>query len=208
MRMHLAEVRIMGLPNPDSLSLLEAVSFVVSRCNCSDDAAKGALRRAGLEGRLRADGSIPLSAHPDPKKRGAHPYKKRQELRPEDWEGQIDWGAGKIGPYSSVLIKTASIEAWLVNVPAATTIEAETFRSAPDAKIRDAIRTAYNEAEAAGRKAPNVNEIIKPVQEQLRAEGYDASGRRIQDLADNEEFAKRRRKRGVTVASEKRPRQK
>jgi hypothetical protein len=56
----------MGLPSPASLTLSEAVAFVTERCNCSEDEAKDALRRAGRDSQLESDGDIPLSAHPDP----------------------------------------------------------------------------------------------------------------------------------------------
>ena len=103
----------MGLPPPDQLSLSQAVSFVIDRCHCSEREAKDALQQAGREGRLEAKGSIPLSTHRDPTKREAHPVRHYEALRDVDWNERIDWGAGKIGSYSTILIKRSSIESWL-----------------------------------------------------------------------------------------------
>jgi hypothetical protein len=81
------------LPSPESLSLSEVVALVKERCDCSEDEAKKALRRAGLDGRLRAFGS--------------------KDLRADDWNSNIDWIAETVGSYFSVSIKRASIEEWL-----------------------------------------------------------------------------------------------
>jgi hypothetical protein len=76
-------------------------------------------------------------------------------------------------------------------------------KPARESKIHLAITAAYDAAAAAGDKPPNVNEIIGPVQAQLRAAGYEASGRQIRELAGADQHRKRRRKIGKTVASEK-----
>jgi hypothetical protein len=102
------------LPSPELLSLSEAIELVKARCDCSNDEAKIALRRAGLEGRLEAIGSIPFSAHPDPTIRARHRARRTENPRASDWNSSdIDWSASTVGPYSSVLIKRASIQAWL-----------------------------------------------------------------------------------------------
>jgi hypothetical protein len=49
-----------------------------------------------------------------------------------------------------------------------------------------------------------VKEIIAPVQLRLNAKGYEASGRRIQRLADANKHKNRRRRPGITMKSEKR----
>jgi hypothetical protein len=74
----------------------------------------------------------------------------------------------------------------------------------PKNKIHQAITAAYDAAATAGEKPPNVNEIVGPVQVQLRATGYEASGRQIRELAGADQHKSRRRKTGKTVASEKR----
>jgi hypothetical protein len=147
-----------------------------------------------------AIGSIPLSAHPDPKVRARHPVRKSQVLRTDDWNGNIDWMASTIGPHFSVLIERASIKAWLgigrgAEVPSS-------FKNAPDARILNEIRAEYDAADTANRKPPNVKQIIKPVQAALRSAGFNASGKHIEELAGAEEFKKRRRRPGATVKSD------
>jgi hypothetical protein len=66
------------LPSPDSLSLSEAVALLRVRCDCSENEAKNALRQAGLDGCLEAEGAIPLSVHPDPKFREKHGVPTRE----------------------------------------------------------------------------------------------------------------------------------
>jgi hypothetical protein len=177
------------------------------RCNCSKREAKEALQQAGRDGRVDATGLIPLSAHPNAKLREAHPARRIESLRPADWGGQIDWDAGKVGPYFSVSIKRINIEAWLNagrEAPSTSVGSEDALRKAPNGTIRAAITAAYDEAERAGQKAPNVREVVKPVQAKLRDQGFEASGSQIQALADAEEYKKRRRKVGVTLASERR----
>jgi hypothetical protein len=190
------------LPTPDSLSLSEAVTLVTDRCDCSEDEAKGALVRAGLDGRLKASASTPLSADPDPVRRAKHPVWTQQELRSDDWNGSIDWTAGTIGPfYFSVVIKRASIEAWLgTRWASQSTLPA---RKATDVRIREAITAVYDKAGRDGQKPPNVRQIAKPVQEVLGNQGFEASARHIEKLASENPFKARRRPPGATLKSEK-----
>jgi len=76
------------------------------------------------------------------------------------------------------------------------------LRPAPDRIVIEAIRRAYDAAEAARSKPPNIKELPAAVQPFLQ--GFYASGRRIQQLGDAEEFERRRRRPGKTVASERR----
>jgi hypothetical protein len=78
------------------------------------------------------------------------------------------------------------------------------FGSASKDTIIREIRAVYDEAENTNGKPPNIREIIAPVRHALQAEGVDASGKHIQELASSDEFRKRRRKRGATVKSERR----
>lgn len=192
----------MGLPSPEWLSLSQTASYVADRCGCSEQEAKNALAQAGREGRLDAKGSIPLSAHPDPKKREAHSVRRYEALRDVDWNQPIDWSVGKIGPYSGILIRQSSIESWVHQQPSAASMP-EPRRALPT-KIDEAITAAYDEAERAGKKPPNLKEIAALVQATLRNQGLKASGLQIQDRAGADEFKKRRRKPGATVASESR----
>jgi hypothetical protein len=86
----------------------------------------------------------------------------------------------------------------------ATSLTKRQLRPAPDPIIHQTISEAYNIAEKSGLKPPNVKEIAIPVQKMLRDKGYQASGRRIQELAQNGMHNGRRRKPGATMASEKR----
>jgi hypothetical protein len=80
-------------------------------------------------------------------------------------------------------------------------------RQAPEREIQKAITAAYDRAGAAGEKPPNLREIAPPVQAILRAQGYEASGRQIQENARGDPHNNRRRKPGKTVASERRRKQ-
>jgi hypothetical protein len=77
------------------------------------------------------------------------------------------------------------------------------LKPAPDRIVIEEIRRAYDAAEDAGRKPPNIRELPATVQPFLQQKGFSASGRRIQQLGDDEEFKRRRRPPGKTVASER-----
>jgi hypothetical protein len=77
------------------------------------------------------------------------------------------------------------------------------LKPAPAPIVIEAIRCAYDAAEVAGRKPPNIKELPAAVQPFLQHKGVSASGRRIQQLGDHEEFKRRRRRPGKTVASER-----
>jgi len=89
-------------------------------------------------------------------------------------------------------------------VPSWISVITPTLNKASAAMIKDAIQAVYDEAETNNSKPPNVREIVEPVQTRLRQEGFDATGKYIQTLAGDEEFRKRRRKRGATVKSDRR----
>jgi hypothetical protein len=78
------------------------------------------------------------------------------------------------------------------------------MRPASDSIIHKTISEVYNDSDRRGLKPPNVKELVKPVQTILRDNGYQSSGRHIQELAQNGRHKSRRRKPGATVASEKR----
>jgi hypothetical protein len=77
------------------------------------------------------------------------------------------------------------------------------LRPAPVRIVIEAIRCAYDAAEDAGRKPPNIKELPAAVQPFLQQKGFSASGRHIQQLGNAEEFKRRRRPPGKTVASER-----
>lgn len=75
-------------------------------------------------------------------------------------------------------------------------------KPAPDARIHAAISDVYDQAEIAGRKPPNINQLASPALLLLQAQGLHTSKRRIQLLARDKRHAKRRRLPGKTVSSE------
>jgi hypothetical protein len=191
----------MALPPAKSLTLTEAVKLVKECCDCSEDEAKDALQRAGVDSRLEAFGAIPLSAHPDANVRARHSARKSQDLYPNDWNSNIDWIEGTVGSYFTVSIKRSSIEAWLDMGREAES--SSTLKAADVSRINATIKLEYDKAESANEKPPNLREIAPRVQKALRSQGLDASHHRIQELAGAEVFRKRRRRPGVTVRSEK-----
>ena len=72
--------------------------------------------------------------------------------------------------------------------------------------IESEVRRVYDIVDKEGRKPPNIREVAKPAQDLLRGDGYKASAKQIQEIAERPEFAKRRRSTGKTLKSEKRPR--
>src|SRR5262249_45477093 len=78
------------------------------------------------------------------------------------------------------------------------------LKPAPDPIVIEAIRCAYDAAETAGTKPPNIKELPAAVQPLLQQDGFYSSGRRIMQLGGREEFKRRRRPPGKTVASERR----
>jgi hypothetical protein len=77
------------------------------------------------------------------------------------------------------------------------------LKPAPDRIVIEAIRCAYDTAETARRKPPNIKELPEAVQPVLQEKGFSASGRHIQQLGDADEFKRRRRPPGKTIASER-----
>jgi hypothetical protein len=57
----------------------------------------------------------PLSVHPDPIKRAAHPHWRREPIGSAARDEKIDWENGTVDGYSSVLINRHSIENWLTS---------------------------------------------------------------------------------------------
>src|SRR5262245_16960571 len=77
------------------------------------------------------------------------------------------------------------------------------LRSASTAMMNDEIKSEYDDAEAAGRKPPNIRQLGAAVQLRLNRKGFNASKRRIQLLGETEEFKMRRRQPGKTLKSER-----
>jgi hypothetical protein len=77
-------------------------------------------------------------------------------------------------------------------------------KPASEQMIRGAVRRQYDIAETQDKKPPNVKEVAKLVQADLKASGHTASVQKIQKIADSPEFKRRRRPPGKTLSSEKR----
>lgn len=66
------------------------------------------------------------------------------------------------------------------------------LKTASKNKIHECITAIYDEAEAAGRKPPNINECGAVVQKRLRDSGFEASQLCIKALADEPQYKSRR----------------
>jgi hypothetical protein len=79
-----------------------------------------------------------------------------------------------------------------------------TLKSASEQRMVDAVRRVYDIADEEGKKPPNIKQVAKPVQGLLKENGYQASAKQIQEIAERPEFKKRRRPPGRTLSSERR----
>jgi hypothetical protein len=77
------------------------------------------------------------------------------------------------------------------------------LKPAPDRIVIEAIRCAYDAARDEGRNPPNIKQLAAAVQPILQERGFSTSGRHIQQLGDADEFKRRRRRPGKTIASER-----
>jgi len=95
-------------------------------------------------------------------------------------------------------------------LPSPSWLKRETQRSRSQEKLKPArdpivieeIRRAYDAAKNEGRKPPNIKELPAAVQPLLKERKFSATGRQIERLGDHEEFKRRRRPPGKTLASE------
>jgi hypothetical protein len=134
------------------------------------------------------------------------PWKRRRF--PRDWPARltpdrIDWEASTIhGPDPFRLIENdlfieIRASALATTPPVAASGLPQQWKNPTDEMVRAKVRDAYSEEKAAGRRAPNINEIPKFVRPKLNADGYDASGNRIKKIADEPEFKAAREPIGV-----------
>jgi hypothetical protein len=77
------------------------------------------------------------------------------------------------------------------------------LRPASMPKIDEAISAVYDEAEARGKKSPNLAELVAPVKLKLQEQGLRASKELIQDTGRDAKHASRRGQIGVTMKSKK-----
>jgi hypothetical protein len=181
---------------PDWLEFTEAVKLTAKRWRLGiNEETANQLFQACRDGRVRSrfpemplDQTIPLAlwGHLDP------------NVNP----------GGATERILSVLVNRRDLEAWWHDVEEESTGESLAARKpASERRIYAAITKAYDEAEDAGSKPPNVKEIVAPVKAILNKAGYEASGNQIQKLAGDPQHAARRGKVGVrrkTLTSEKR----
>src|SRR5262249_35173411 len=104
----------MPLPISDSLSLSEAVQFVMEKTGESEAHVCAALTEAGSTGALTATGCLHLSALSDPAKYFDHPaLSERMPVPSGNWGLPISWQKSRIGRYDLVRLNRADIERWL-----------------------------------------------------------------------------------------------
>jgi hypothetical protein len=129
----------------------------------------------------------------------------KHKLPPPSWWSDATKGGSELSRAPEEL-KPAPGTAWYdrprdVSEPSRSP---EELKLAPDPIVIEAIRAAYDAAEKAGTKPPNIKELPAAVQPLLQQKGFSTSGRHIMRLGDAEEFKRRRRPPGKTVASERR----
>jgi hypothetical protein len=71
-------------------------------------------------------------------------------------------------------------------------------------KLRDVIKSVYDEAAKTGKKPPNINELADAVALKLEAKGYTATKASIKSIGEEPEFASRRGLVGKRVSSKQR----
>jgi hypothetical protein len=74
---------------------------------------------------------------------------------------------------------------------------------AREGSIHEAVAAVYDAAEQAGRKPPNIKELIPLVKTELNRNGLDATYARIEDCAGDAKHKARRRQPGRTLKSER-----
>jgi hypothetical protein len=134
----------------------------------------------------------------------------------ELWPGGNDEGV-----WRGLLVFRASVAQWVQTVTAvpvepppqlalvkqheeAPSDSPPSLLEASEKQVRQAIGEIYDHVEC-GRKPPNKRELVKPVQEKLRAAGAQKSGRQIMVIADDPRYKSRRWRRGQTRAKNHQP---
>jgi hypothetical protein len=191
--------------------LNEAVDLVCSIGRLGHCAAESWLLRF-IQDRLRGDRArydatvFRLPGYPMRGTRARASYDWPAHLTPADinWEKSTVDGCDPIRltrPYDGILIEI-SAEALkrefgrLEGASSQAKLQSPELKPAPESAIVEAIERTYDEAQRKKEKPPNVNQLVEPVQARLKENGYQASGRRIADFAD-EKFKQRRLKPGV-----------
>jgi hypothetical protein len=164
-------------PGPDALAIGNALSFLDANVSAGKISAQGI--RKGTE----HFGPKPINT---------------AELRTgilKIWDGALvcrSDGGGRL--YRSVFLSMADLNREL-GMP--STVAPQQWKNPTDEMVRVKLREAYSEEKAAGRRAPNINDIPKIVRPKLNADGYDTSGSRIKKIADEAQFKALRERTGV-----------
>lgn len=110
----------------------------------------------------------------------------------------VDWENG-------VAIGVDGTAFWSIQAEFSTISDSSvgSLQEAPRATIHEAIKVAYDTAQAAGGKPPNIRELPAAVLPLLEAKGYRTSAHLIMKIGSAAEYALRRRSRGKTVLSER-----
>jgi hypothetical protein len=99
--------------------------------------------------------------------------------------------------FTNLEIEWGSAEPHLRTV---STTRAKTMEPVPpraaETEIRNALQAVYDEAEHRRQKPPNLTEVVRPVQTKLAEQGFSATKRQVQGLADEPAFKQRRLKCG------------
>jgi hypothetical protein len=122
-------------------------------------------------------------------------FARRHELPPPSWWSDKTTGRKEQTDDAHVA------EPAPVSQPSRSPVKS--LKQASEAMIIKAIKSAYDAADAAGRKPPNIKELPTAVRPLLEEKGFYASGRYIEELGAAEEFKRRRRPPGKTVSSER-----
>jgi hypothetical protein len=94
-----------------------------------------------------------------------------------------------IAIWRDVYISRRDIDRWMGRD---TPVLAHPIRKATDAEIHEAITAVYDDADRAGRKPPNVKELISPLKQKMAERHLTATRKRMDDAASAKQHQKRR----------------
>jgi hypothetical protein len=193
---------------PAWLRLSEARASLMSSLSLSESEAEAWILRA-IQDQLRVDperynaqAMFQVQGFPTQWKRRRIPLDWPARLTPDriDWEASTIYGPDPFKLIDNNLFIEIKASA-LAPAPVAASSELpQQWKNPTDEMVRAKIRDAYSEEKGAGRRAPNINEIPKFVRPKLQAEGYDASGNRIKQIADASEFKALREPTGIRAS--------
>jgi hypothetical protein len=98
----------MGLPPPRTLSLSQALAFVVEHSGAGESEAREWLEDKGREGLIEASGLLARNASPNRAVRAAHPVRDLVPVSAAAWS-QPDWTTGDLGLFMDVRISAEGL---------------------------------------------------------------------------------------------------